>query len=82
MQKAFFRKIRYSQAICPFFKRFGGHIVNLIERYSKLDQHDVRIIDALVKEGRLAVTDLAKRVGLSKSPCQVRLKRLLERVIF
>ncbi len=52
--------------------------MNLIERYSQLDQHDVRIIDVLVKEGRLAVTDLAKRVGLSKSPCQVRLKRLLD----
>lgn len=42
----------------------------------QLDRFDVAIIDALTKDGRLPVTDLAKQVGLSKSPCQVRLKRL------
>ena len=41
-----------------------------------LDAHDLRILDILSKEGRLPITDLAKRVGLSKSPCQVRVKRL------
>jgi Lrp/AsnC family leucine-responsive transcriptional regulator len=42
----------------------------------QLDRFDIAIIDVLTKDGRLPVTDLAKRVGLSKSPCQVRLTRL------
>jgi len=47
--------------------------------FSQLDRFDIAIIDALSKDGRLPVTDLAKQVGLSKSPCQVRLKRLRTR---
>lgn len=43
---------------------------------SQLDFYDRQIIDLLSKEGRLTVTELAKRIGMSKSPCQVRLKRL------
>lgn len=41
-----------------------------------LDRFDRQIIDVLSREGRLPVTDLAKRIGISKSPCQARLKRL------
>lgn len=41
-----------------------------------LDRFDRKIIDILSREGRLSITDLAKRIGLSTSPCQVRLKRL------
>ncbi|MDM9646245.1 MULTISPECIES: Lrp/AsnC family transcriptional regulator [unclassified Rhizobium] len=44
----------------------------------EIDQFDQRILDALVADGRMSVTDLAKRVGLSNTPCQVRLKRLIE----
>jgi len=43
---------------------------------SKLDRYDTLILDILSTNGRLPVTDLAKKVGLSKTPCQVRLKRL------
>lgn len=43
----------------------------------RIDQIDMRIIDALVADGRMTVTNLAQRVGLSKTPCQVRLARLL-----
>jgi len=43
----------------------------------RLDQFDMRIIEALMEDGRLPVTELAVRVGLSKTPCQVRLKRLI-----
>ena len=43
-----------------------------------LDRHDMAILRILSTEGRLPVTELAARVGLSKSPCQVRLKRLQE----
>jgi len=35
------------------------------------------MLDILVLEGRLPVTELAVRVGLSKTPCQLRLKRLV-----
>ena len=44
----------------------------------ELDRIDNRMIGILSKEGRISVTDLAERVGLSKSPCQVRLKRLID----
>ena len=43
-----------------------------------LDRFDQQIIAILSLEGRLPVTDLARRIGISKSPCQVRLKRLQE----
>lgn len=43
-----------------------------------IDAFDRRIIEVLRAEGRLSVTELARRVGLSKTPCQVRLRRLLD----
>ncbi len=43
----------------------------------KLDRHDIEILKILNVEGRLPVTELSDRVGLSKSPCQARLKRLI-----
>ena len=42
-----------------------------------LDDYDARIIAILLDDGRITVTDLAKRIGLSKTPCQVRLRRLI-----
>jgi Transcriptional regulators len=45
---------------------------------SELDQFDLKILEALRKDGRLSITDLAARVGLSKTPCQVRMKRLID----
>ncbi|MDX5403177.1 MAG: Lrp/AsnC family transcriptional regulator, partial [Rhodobacterales bacterium] len=41
-----------------------------------LDRIDTKILRELSTDGRIAITDLAKKVGLSKSPCQVRMKRL------
>ncbi len=41
-----------------------------------LDRFDRAILDVLDAHGRIAVTDLARRIGLSKSPTQARLKRL------
>jgi len=35
-------------------------------------------MDALIDNGRMSVTELARHVGLSKTPCQVRLKRLID----
>jgi Lrp/AsnC family leucine-responsive transcriptional regulator len=44
---------------------------------SDLDQFDRRILDSLAEDGRMSITDLARRVGLSNTPCQLRLKRLI-----
>jgi Lrp/AsnC family transcriptional regulator, leucine-responsive regulatory protein len=46
------------------------------ENSDLLDRFDQQILAVLSVEGRLPVTDLARRIGISKSPCQVRLKRL------
>ena len=42
----------------------------------ELDRFDRAILEVLSSEGRISVTDLAKRIGLSKSPTQARLRRL------
>ena len=45
--------------------------------FSELDQFDRKIIEALLEDGRMSITDLATRVGLSKTPCQLRFRRLI-----
>ncbi len=45
---------------------------------SQIDRFDHLIIEALSADGRMTVTDLALKVGLSKTPTQVRMKRLIE----
>jgi Lrp/AsnC family leucine-responsive transcriptional regulator len=50
----------------------------LAETFSELDRFDRKILDILSVEGRISVTELARRIGLSKSPTQARLKRLEE----
>ena len=54
-----------------------GKKTSIIADLGKLDRQDMKILKILSKDGRLTVTKLAERVGLSKSPCQMRLKRLL-----
>ncbi|WP_234192137.1 winged helix-turn-helix transcriptional regulator [Pseudacidovorax sp. NFM-22] len=44
--------------------------------FATLDRIDRKILDILQREGRIAITDLAQRVGLSTSPCSERVKRL------
>jgi len=44
----------------------------------ELDEFDRKIIGVLAVEGRISVTELAARVGLSKTPCQVRMRRLID----
>ncbi len=41
-----------------------------------MDRFDQAIIKAVTEDGRISVADLARRIGLSKSPTQARLKRL------
>ena len=44
---------------------------------SDIDQFDRRILTALAEDGRMSITDLARKVGLSNTPCQLRLKQLI-----
>ena len=41
-----------------------------------MDRFDRAILRELAAEARISVTELARRVGLSKSPVQARLKKL------
>lgn len=41
-----------------------------------LDRFDHAILRTLAAEGRVTATELARRIGLSKSPTQARMKRL------
>ncbi|MGV7123273.1 MULTISPECIES: Lrp/AsnC family transcriptional regulator [unclassified Sphingopyxis] len=43
----------------------------------ELDEFDRKILSILGRDGRITYTDLAQRVGLSKTPCQQRVKRLV-----
>lgn len=52
-------------------------MVGMVAFKGQIDRLDQRILTELSKDGRLPITDLAQRVGLSKSPCQMRVKRLL-----
>jgi Lrp/AsnC family transcriptional regulator, leucine-responsive regulatory protein len=45
---------------------------------SDLDPIDRKIVEQLQANGRMTVTELADRVGLSKTPCQIRFKHLLD----
>jgi Lrp/AsnC family transcriptional regulator len=44
----------------------------------KLDRADLRILDLLQQDSSLPLTELAKRVGLSTSPCWRRVRRMQE----
>lgn len=43
-----------------------------------LDSLDRKILAVLRRDGRITVTDLAKEVGMSKTPCQVRMRKLVD----
>lgn len=42
----------------------------------ELDRIDEKILSTLSGDGRISITDLAKTIGLSKTPTQLRVKRL------
>ena len=46
-----------------------------------LDRFDQAILRVLASEGRISATELARRIGLSKSPTQARMKRLEDAAI-
>ena len=41
-----------------------------------LDKLDRKILDIVSRDARITVTDLSQQVGLSKTPCHARLRRL------
>lgn len=43
---------------------------------AELDGFDRAILTTLAEEGRISIADLARRIGLSKSPTQARLRKL------
>ena len=47
-----------------------------MQQTSELDSIDLRIVDLLQHQGRLTMTELGEKVGLSTSPCSQRVKRL------
>ncbi len=44
----------------------------------EIDRFDQAILRVLASEGRISAVELARRIGLSKSPTQARMKRLEE----
>ena len=42
----------------------------------ELDRIDRKILDLLQRQGRISMTELAERIGLSASPCAERVKRM------
>ena len=48
----------------------------MVEKTAALDSFDAKILDVLAVDGRISVTALADRIGLSKSPTQARLRKL------
>ena len=50
----------------------------MVQNTSDLDRFDQAILATLAEDGRISITDLSKRIGLSKSPTQARLRRLEE----
>ena len=42
----------------------------------ELDRLDLKILDELQRDGRLSLTELGDRIGLSTSPCAERVRRL------
>lgn len=43
----------------------------------EIDPFDRKILDLLRQDGRISIADLARKVGLSNTPCQVRVRRLI-----
>lgn len=41
-----------------------------------MDRIDLKIVDALQTDGRISIVDLASQVGLTKTPCAERVRRL------
>lgn len=69
----FSRNLLYWKPYSSNFRVFTVHLDQI-----ELDRFDRSIVTVLAEDGRISITDLAKRIGLSKSPTQARLRRLEE----
>ncbi|MFT4519454.1 MAG: Lrp/AsnC family leucine-responsive transcriptional regulator [Halioglobus sp.] len=49
---------------------------DITDYYEPLDQYDSKILTALSADGRLSTAVLAQRIGLSKTACYTRVRRL------
>ena len=56
----------------------AGKFTMEIRKTSELDAFDLKILDVVAAYGRISVTELAEKIGLSKTPCNARLKRLVD----
>ena len=43
---------------------------------TKIDSYDHKILEFLQNDGRMTITDLSNHIGLSKTPCLKRVKKL------
>jgi len=75
-QKAGFLDCAISRAYRRIIGKFSGKNMPQGPVDHPLDPFDRKILSELSRDGRLPITDLSARVGLSKSPTQVRLRRL------
>jgi Lrp/AsnC family leucine-responsive transcriptional regulator len=64
------------RALWPNLHHRKGYLMENDPNAGPLDGFDRKLLTELSKNGRLPVTELARRIGLSKSPTQARLKRL------
>ena len=69
-------KLIQSSFIKPIFR--ASLVRSSIEdyMYSSIDRIDYAILDVLAVDGRASISTIADRAGLSKTPCQTRLKTL------
>ncbi len=49
-----------------------------MDEVSEYDQIDEKICALLLEDGRMSITDISTKVGLSKTPCAARLRRLVD----
>lgn len=68
-------KILYFQAILPFLNHLEG-VMPTDQRLSENNRIDWKILQALQRDGRMSIVELAEKVGLSKTPCTERLRKL------
>ena len=74
---------RYGRAVFPIDWWYAGEVAefegeSMVNDRSVLDRFDLAILRVLQTEGRIPAVALARRIGLSKSPAQARMKRLEE----
>lgn len=65
------------QLTIEIMRRHGvGHWKWVIMAAAKLDPIDLKILDAIQRDGRITKLALAEKVGLSPTPCWMRLRKL------